>query len=346
MKTLILPFLLLLTFCISCSPDIEETLKKNIASYDVYVAGKENNKACYWKNTIKTILVAGNGLEAGEIVIDNSDMYVLGYQHDFVNGVTNSCYWKNNVKYDIQQILGLQTSDDFHFKDIIFKSGNVYILGTIKNPASISINDAYHLCYWKNGVKTTLENQPLYFPNSFIEKMYFHNNNLYITSYKNYDPGNSTVDFGYYKNGNYNFISNSNYRTFKQFFIDGSSLNIITEGSNPSLEIYNTTSSTFSSFFIPNISYLYSAVKDGSDIYLNVGGAYYKNGTLITLPTNTNGYVVSLDFKVLDGNIYLLRQKDSEGILGQKVYINNIETQSIISNNTGDKFNSITVMPQ
>jgi hypothetical protein len=243
-------------------------------------------------------------------------------------------------------VLGLQPSDDFHFNDIIFKNGDVHILGSIKNPISTSLDDAYQLCYWKNGVKTIVENQHSTFPSTFGQKMQIFNSDLYITSSKNYDPLNYTYDLGYYKNGNYNFVSAS--KRFRQFFNDGTSLNMITtESTSNLLESYNIASNIFSSLpSFMNSSYYYSMIKDGSDTYVNVGGAYYKNNNLITLPNNNGGYVIYVDFKVLDENIYLIRQKDSEGIIGQKVFINNVEVQSIISNNTNDRFNSLTVVPQ
>jgi hypothetical protein len=48
MRNLILPFILLLTFIFSCREnDVDDGLQQKTASYDVYVAGKENNNACY-----------------------------------------------------------------------------------------------------------------------------------------------------------------------------------------------------------------------------------------------------------------------------------------------------------
>lgn len=46
MKKLLLPFLSLLCLVNSCA-DNENILESKVASYDVYVAGKENNMACY-----------------------------------------------------------------------------------------------------------------------------------------------------------------------------------------------------------------------------------------------------------------------------------------------------------
>jgi hypothetical protein len=346
MRILFLPFLFLFAFLVSCKQDNDETLEKTVNAVDVYVAGRENNQACYWKNTIKTVLSSSNGFDAGQIIFDNSDLYITGSKHDGLTGITDYCYWKNNVKYDIQQVLNLQATDDFHFNDIIFKNGNIHILGSIKNPVSTSVNDAYQLCYWKNGTKTVVENQHSSFPNNFGQKMYFFNNDLYITSSKNYDPLNYTSDLGYYKNGTYNFISNTNYRKFMQFFNDGSNLHMITLGFNGILENYNISTNVFSPLpsFI-NYSNFHTLIKDGADTYYTGSNTYYKNNNLITLPNN-GGYVIYRDFKVLDGNIYSLKQKDSDGIVGQKVFINNVETQSIISNNTNNRFNSLTIVPQ
>lgn len=352
MKNLILPLLLILTLVFSCRSESDEVLEKKVNSYDVYVAGVENNEACYWKNTVQTVLMGGTGFGASYVVFDNSDMYVVGSKHNNFTGPSHFCYWKNNIKYNIEQILGLLPINDFRFNDIIFKNGDVHILGSIKNPASTSAADAYQLCYWKNGVKTVIEAQHSEFISIFGQNMIFFNNDLYITSSKNYNPVTNAYDLGYYKNGNYNLVSNTNNRRMRQFFNDSSNLFLITEGDNNVLERYNLATSIFSSLpsFI-TYSNFRTILKDGSDTYYTGGDSYYKNNNLVTLPNNTGGYIFFVDFKVVDENTYLIRHRDSGGIVGQKVFVNNIETQSIISqqssgNYTNSRFHSLTVVSQ
>lgn len=96
----------MLTFCISCFPDHEEILDKNTASYDVYVAGMENYKVCYWKNNIKTDLFSPDSTTANKIIVENNDVHVLGKTRTNFNG--SYYYWKNNVRQNLEQYLVFQ----------------------------------------------------------------------------------------------------------------------------------------------------------------------------------------------------------------------------------------------
>ncbi|MFP3507889.1 hypothetical protein, partial [Burkholderia sp. SIMBA_062] len=62
----------------SCRQDDNEVLEKNIASVDLYAAGAENSKACYWKNGQKMILPNGDGLYVQQIIAQNNNIYALG----------------------------------------------------------------------------------------------------------------------------------------------------------------------------------------------------------------------------------------------------------------------------
>ncbi|MDR6920628.1 hypothetical protein [Chryseobacterium sp. 2987] len=77
MKTLFIPFLFVLSLFVSCSDakDDQELSEKTV-SYDVYVAGRENNTACYWKNGQKTNLADGTNITPSKIIVENNHVFL------------------------------------------------------------------------------------------------------------------------------------------------------------------------------------------------------------------------------------------------------------------------------
>lgn len=347
MKNLFLLLILMLTVLVSCSEsgtEENETLNKNTpVSYDLYVAGNdESNTASYWKNTSKTVLSSGTGCTATRVSVDNNDVYVEGYKLNLPAYTFNYYYWKNNVRFDIEQQLGLQSSDSFRLYDMAFKNGNVYIIGSIKNPASTSNNDTYQFCYWKNNVKTVLHNQSIggYYSEPDLEII---NNDVYIVASSNYTAGN--YDSGYYKNGT--FYSLSNTKNFVKLLRDGSGIYFLARHrQTQALELYSLSANTYAP--VPsatNGQQLQTAVLDSGNTYYVFPDYYYKNGSQYNLFTPGSIFRFCDDFKVLDDNIYKILHKDNNGI-DYKVYINNVEV--LTTNNTGNqngRFRSLTVIP-
>ncbi len=347
MKNLFLLLIVTLTVLVSCretGTDENEPVNKNTpVSYDLYVAGNdENSNASYWKNNIKTVLSSGTGCTATKVSVDNNDVYVEGFKQDPSTYTFKHYYWKNNVRYDIEQQLGLQSSDDFRLKDMTFKNGDVYIVGNIKNPASTSVNDMYQLCYWKNGNKTVLHNHNAgtLSSDSDIEII---NNDLYITATKNYNSGN--YDAGYYKNGTYYFLSNT--KNFFKFLRDASGIYLIARHRQTgALEQYNLSANTYTAFpsNINPVDFRNLEWDNGNKYYV-LPQYYYKNATQYNLVSTGNQFMFCDDFKVLDDNIYKILHKDNSGI-DYKVYINNVEV--LTTTNTGNqngRFRSLTVIP-
>lgn len=346
MKNLFLLLILTSAVLFSCreaSVD-EETVSKNTpVSYDLYVAGNdENNTASYWKNTTKTVLSSGTGCTATKVTVDNNDVYVEGYKLNLPAYTFTYYYWKNNVRYDIEQQLGLQSSDGFKLKDMAFKNGDIYIVGNIKNPASTSNNDAYQLCYWKNGNKTVLHTHNAGTLNSESD-MEMINNDIYITATKNYNSGN--YDAGYYKNGTYYFLSNI--QSFSKFLHDASGVYLIAKHRQTgALEQYNLTTNVYTAFPSNiNPADFRTAEWDNGNKYYILPQNYYKNGTPYSLGAAGSPFMFCDDFKVLDDNIYKILHKDNNGI-DYKVYINNVEV--LTTTNTGNqngRFRSLTIIP-
>jgi hypothetical protein len=161
---------------------------------DVYVVGYESvsgiSRACVWKNGVQQFLddalLEGGAAEA--IVVGN-DLYILGWNDDA--GGTKLVYWKNGVK----TIVTPNATDQWAFSMAV-SGNNVYVLGELdseygvwKNgvftplqgedpefwyyPGSLivkgsdvyvfgedytAVDDKGHACYWKNGVRTIVDN--------------------------------------------------------------------------------------------------------------------------------------------------------------------------------------------
>jgi hypothetical protein len=62
---------------------------------DIYVAGSENNRACYWKNGEIHYLPVDNAISSAyAITIAGTDVYIAGGYMDATLVVPKCCYWK------------------------------------------------------------------------------------------------------------------------------------------------------------------------------------------------------------------------------------------------------------
>lgn len=334
MKTLILPFLFLLTFVVSCKTDDMETLEKTVNSVDVYVAGKENNIACYWKNNIKTNLTNGTGITPTKIIVENNDVYVFA-----ISNVApfNYYLWKNNVKIIINQYIGLNLnntspSDYFHtINDFLIDQGNVYLFGSVRSPIVSGVYTR-ELCYWKNGIKTVLftENPPFLSTYVVTRNFTIYNGDIYVPVNKRL---NNFVDapneVGYFKNSTYHTISP---------YSDQKSFRYISKGSNGVyLSMYdNVTNNTYYKNLMTNTdSYFSQTVKgkfnlDGNDIYDFSNGQNYFKNDINTSSIYASGFNNIEDLSALNQNVYQIRSKSiSDSKDSYKVYINNTEVLQI-----------------
>jgi len=101
---------------------------------DVYTSGTCGLTACYWINQERFDL-PGTWGEGEAIAVDGDDVYVAGW---FDNG---SCYWKNG-----QQINLTINRDSQAFAIGIRNNGDVYVGGYY-----MSNHHYYVPCFWKNG---------------------------------------------------------------------------------------------------------------------------------------------------------------------------------------------------
>ncbi|MBW7676459.1 hypothetical protein [Chryseobacterium chendengshani] len=354
MRNLLLPFLLILSFIFSCRSESDGLLEEKFNSYDVYVAGIENNEACYWKNNIKTVLTGGSGITPYKIIVENNDVYVLAAS----NAAPQNYYiWKNNVKINVDQYIGMNSNTGtisqygHSIQDFQVDQGNIYLFGIVSSPVVQLPNGVNYytieLCYWKNGIKTVLFtrtpdfNQPHVTYRNFIVS----NGNVYVPINKFLNKiTDSPYELGYFKNNTYHTIAS--YSDYKSF-------NHISKGTNNSIYISindNINNNTYYKNITTNTdSYLSQTNKtkfniDGNDLYefSNVQN-YLKNDVPVS-----SAY--ALDFKHVDDlaalnqNVYQIRSKwTNDAAVSYKVYINNTETQQI--NATNGVFKSIFVDP-
>lgn len=330
MKNLFL--LLLFTFLISCQDNDPDPLQKNVASYDVYVAGTENNKACYWKNNVKVDLVNGNNVIPRKIIVENNNVYV------FADG----SFWKNNTKYDFSSYLGAPPNSSIQIRNFHVKNNDIYVVGKISGTAILPIEH----CYWKNGVKNLLFTTTNSDTNGYLADITVHNGDVYIPATKYLAPNNAEI--GYYKNNNYTAIIQNNSLAHG---IESNTSGVFMVIHDPS-----TNSSYYKNLLNNTNHYTTTGGRtnvrlDHNDIYSFSGQAYYKNGNMNSI-NNPNGYNSISDLKVLDGNKYMICEMISQATgslnIAYKVFINGVETQQIdhITNNVhlGNIFTSIFVV--
>ncbi|WPO92296.1 hypothetical protein [Chryseobacterium sp. HR92] len=317
MKT-ILPFLFLFTLFISCKQDDEIVLQKN-GSYDLYVSGKDNSQLCYWKNGIKHNITNVPADTPSKIFVNGNDVYIKG----------KSGFWKNGNYTTYFQAAGLSGNQDMiNIFDFYMENGNIYFVGytwSVNNPAP----DKYEFCYWKNGVKTFLFKDTFTYNNNCTITEF--NSDVYVGANKNL---NGFISQGYFKNTTFT-ITDTSIGTFT--YIVSNDNNVYLTG----IHYYTNVLTGVKTNFSPTpITGDYGPALDGNDVYINArANSYYKNANMIV---TSNPFPTILDLKVTDQNIYMIRTSNNG--LEYKVYINDVETQSIPNPNGGSSYNNITVI--
>ena len=344
----------MLTFVFSCREnDIDEGLQQKNTSYDLYVAGRENNEACYWKNTIKTALTGGINYTTTNIFFDNNNLYILGFDVTALTDGINFSFWKNNIKYDVPTYLGISantsTNQNFSMSNFFVKNGDLYIAGLMKNPSATSAQNLYQYCYWKNGVKTIVFEQNNYQTSA---SLYLFGNDVYVPLQNNITVSNTaptTWDLGYYKNNTYHFVSTLS--NFLNIHEDNGSLKLLVMDHNNQTVYYKdllTGATSPSPSFISYSDYSYSLQTDSNDKYFVGREKYYKNNIQHSMYSASSNFKFLNDFKALDNNIYKILHTDDITGVNYNVYINDVIVQSALntSNNINTEFLSLTVVPQ
>ncbi|MCD1118332.1 hypothetical protein [Chryseobacterium turcicum] len=343
MKNLILPFILLLTLVFSCREnDIDERLERKTGSYDVYVGGTENLQVCYWKNNQKTILPGGDNLNGIQINVDNNNVYVLAVNIDSISNIPAWYFWKNGVKYDVAQYLNTLPNTSTNFDNIrllskmIVNNGDIYFAGLVKiiNPTS-GVN-TYQLCYWKNGVKTIITNDP----DEMMGDFEIFNNDIYISTRKNFNLSTLTWDLVHYKNGVQLTSTNTSHQIPKGYYKTSSGIFLLEKNTQNNIQSYKNVHTNTVTNLPTNITQgpINSIYWNENEHFYIGSDFYYKNNTLVQI-NDPNGFNRIGHLLTKDQNIYMTRIKDS----AVKFYINNVETMMITDISKGC-FNSICVV--
>ncbi|MCS3532706.1 hypothetical protein [Chryseobacterium sp. JUb7] len=317
----LLSIVFLLSVVTSCTQNDDETLEKNVNSVDVYVAGIENSKACYWKNNQQTYLSSGDGITPSDIIVENDNIYIVGYSQ-FTNEL--NYFWKNNTRFGIRQYLNIAAGLYARIEGFYIYNNDIYFSGVVENPSPATPNEKYEYCYWKNGIKTILDTFPdYYFGYSSLGSVCVYNSQVYNTGRKII---NSLVYDGYYEGTTFhpviniadeygdligNLVSNANnlYISYRKNYIV-SYKNIITgTETTPNQPISNLNT---------------PITLDGNDVYLMQYQSYYKNGNLNPINVDPE-FELCYDMFILNQNLYSVRAVDFQN-RGGKIYINNVQT--------------------
>lgn len=322
MKKLFIPFLFIFMIIISCKNDDIEILEKKTVSYDVYVAGRENNTACYWKNGQKTDLSGGANINPSKILVENGHVYVF----------ENTVFWKDGIKADIKQYLAVPATALLSIREFYVENNNIYFLGYVEDLNTSNPLQKYQFCYWKNGVKTVIDTDSgEMLSNNSGYSMTVFQSTVYVSGHHKIS---GTINCGYFKNGVFypltagyqtNTISSDNSSIYMS--VNSSYKNLIT-----GTETQLSPAPTGINLFTNKISI------DNNNVYRQGYNKYYKNAGEISV--TGPAFTGIADMKVVDENIYMIRWNDSS-TLSYKVFINNVETQSTTGNG---RFNSIFVV--
>ncbi len=165
-----------------------------VSNGDVYISGWETssdnvpggitlNRACYWKNGVRTFVTTGTlqyPLEANAITVSGNNVYVAGTED--ISGGYRPFYWKNGERTTIS------SSVNGGGKDIFVSGSDVYVAGY----SAPSV--AY---YWKNGNGTALKSD---YSQSEANSIFLSGTDIYVAGRSRY-PGDWRAC--YWKNNSY-----------------------------------------------------------------------------------------------------------------------------------------------
>lgn len=315
---------LILNSCSGNSDEITSNTSENPAGSQsskmigVYVAGSENNQACYWKDNEKIILADGDNTLATKIFVNNNHIYVtsLGSPDgkDYI--------WVDNVKKKISDYYNLPASSDVYFMNACLSGNDFYVLGIIYNPNE-STADKYEVCYWKNGMKTSLtkvsSTQKIIAKNITVNQ-----NNVYVAVRFTEQYTGNVLDNGYYKNGQYVSLNKSGY------YLDG----VYGDENNLKLMYRNDVACTINSVnLLNNTSQIYG-ISNPTNMFFNNGNTYVKaiseilkNNTKIHASYDGGVYYNIADYEVnkMGTDSYIIKEYATANPTYSVMYKNNVE---------------------
>lgn len=324
MKKLISLFVILLTISCSTVDDLNTSTQNPV---DVYIAGVKNYSATYWKNNQPYLLSGGDGGEATKICVSNNNVHVLGKKTSD-NWITGYLHWENGNLTNLNTAFNTPAQYVHSITDMEIVGNDVYFVGYTKNPLISA--EIYELVYWKNGVKTVLDNN-INNP-TFQAKIKVVNNVIYVIGYTS-NCFNSC--HGIYVNN-----------AFQSVYV-GDLLKDITVKENQ-VYVYGTNTSTNTGFYknmatgvetnLTTIPSVYKLLFDNNNTYVADGVNIFKNNTQIYSSSFFSFYI---DFIALNNNVYILKREGDFGTF-DALYINDINVFQLFVDQ--GKFNSLTVV--
>ena len=94
--------LLIISILLALSCEKNPVGDNSEVNYDIFVAGLDNHRACYWKNGTKVSLSSLVSY-ATSIAISGTDIFIAVCESN--NTTTNACYWKNDTKISLSSSL-------------------------------------------------------------------------------------------------------------------------------------------------------------------------------------------------------------------------------------------------
>ena len=324
MKKLISLFVILLTISCSTVDDLNTSTQNPV---DVYIAGVKTNNAAYWKNNQSYLLTGGSGGEATKICVSNNNLHVLG-KKTLDNWRTEYLYWENGNLINLNTAFNTPAQYVHSITDMEVVGNDVYFVGYTKNP--LLAVEIYELAYWKNGVKTVLDNN-INNP-TFQAKIKIVNNTVYVIGYTS-SCFNSC--HGIYVNN-----------VFQSFSVGVLSKDITVKENQ--VYVYGTITTTNTGFYknmatgvettLTTIPSVYKLLFDNNNTYVADGVNIFKNNTQIYSSSFFSFYI---DFIALNNNVYILKREGDFGTF-DALYVNDVNVFQIFVDQ--GKFNSLTVV--
>lgn len=329
MRTLFLPLLFLL---ISCSGNTEDLSESNVkkpsttppalpSMKGVYIAGYENNQACYWKDNQKVVLTDGADFLATKIFVDDHHTYVISTQPK-----TGDPYiWIDNVKKKMNDYYNLPASDDIYFMNAHLDHNDLYVLAVVYNPNEPTA-DKYEVCYWKNGIKTSLT-KVSNFQKIRARNITVHGKDVYVAISMTEQYTGKILDDGYYKNGQYFSLNKTGYY-LDGAFGDDNNLKLMYRNNVTCMinivDLLNNSSQVYG-FSNPNKMFY-----DNGNTYVKGISEVLKNNTKIHVSYDGGVYYNILDFEVSGNDSYIIKEYATANPYYQVVYKNNMEYKKMI----------------
>ena len=277
--------IILLASSYSCKKGVNNVVSQNTGP-DVYVSGRDDGGALYWKNGIRVYLPRGS--TASSIYVSGNDVYVAGI---VISGVldtfsigsyTYAAYWKND------SLVTLTDGSTAAWTNSIFVSGTQNEAGTQNDVyvAGFEIRNRNIPEYWKNGNLVILSDKTL--PGS-TTGIYVSGNDVYVAGDEQMAE--------YWKNGSRLVLNTSLHSSAWSIFVSVNDVYLagsVFNGTNYIAEYWKNGSPVILSQNANNAEAT-SIFVSGTDFYVagneNDGNQniakYWKNGSPVNLTDGT-----------------------------------------------------------